>query len=146
MKYRTKIIIFAASVLSVALFFLLWTASAPIRIKKQFEKQANAQLRGLTFMQYVTFNKRTSQEKRVMMSYKTKFTALHIKSVVRQPSTGGYKVIYWIEWDNQTERQIIKMDTACSLTESWTHFQGQCGACEPRRPYVIKRFTINTSR
>lgn len=111
MKRRTKIQVAAASVTCVALFVALWKASAPFRMKKQFEEQATAGLRGKTSM------------------FKGRFEKVVVSDFGYNKKSDVYNIKYKTSWfipNSPFKNSSLALSSICSLKNSQGNFSGSC--------------------
>ncbi len=111
MKRRTKFSIIAGSVLFVALFVVLWKISAPFRMRRQFEEQATAQLRGKT------------------STFKGNFEKIVVSNLTYNKKTRIYDVKYQTSWfipNSPYKNSSVVIGYSCSLENLGSEFSGSC--------------------
>jgi hypothetical protein len=114
MKQRAKPKIIVALLLFVALFAALWKASAPFRMKKQFEEQATTQLRGRRANPY------SNRLKPDHVFYSVK-----VESIYHDLKLNRYLIKYTIRYINPKTKGVTILSSGYWVTGS-DSYQGDC--------------------
>ncbi|BCM92175.1 hypothetical protein IAD21_04054 [Abditibacteriota bacterium] len=113
----------AASFVVVALLVVLWRATAPIRIRHQFEAQAVAQLANTT------------------MGKGNKFSSIRVISFRYNSQSDAYDVQYQLNYGNPDYPSSTW--SSCSLYRRDGSFQSECLASSPLSSAPMSSFNIS---